>query len=129
MPVERHTTADRLAELRRRVHEAEHAGSERAVATQHGKGKLTARERLDLLLDPGSFVELDSLAVHRARGFGVEDNRSYGDGVVTGYGTVDGRQVGVFSQDFTVFRRGRWARCSPRRSARSWTCACAWACR
>ncbi len=97
------TTRARLAEFRRRVEEAEHAGSERAVATQHKKGKLTARERLDLLLDTGSFVELDSLAVHRASGFGLEHRRIPGDGVVTGYGTIDGRQVGVFSQDFTVF--------------------------
>jgi propionyl-CoA carboxylase beta chain len=97
------TTAEKLAELRRRISEAEHAGSERAVATQHAKGKLTARERLDLLLDDGSFVELDSLAVHRARGFGVEDRMVPGDGVVTGYGTIDGREIGVFSQDFTVF--------------------------
>jgi propionyl-CoA carboxylase beta chain len=97
------TTSDKLADFRRRVEEAEHAGSERAVAKQHERGKLTARERLELLLDPGSFVELDSLAVHRARGFGVEDRQIPGDGVVTGYGTIDGRQVGVFSQDFTVF--------------------------
>ena len=97
------TTSDKLADFRRRVEQAEHAGSERAVAKQHEKGKLTARERLDLLLDAGSFVELDSLAVHRARGFGVEDHQIPGDGVVTGYGTIDGRQVGVFSQDFTVF--------------------------
>jgi acetyl-CoA carboxylase carboxyltransferase component len=97
------TTSDKLADFRRRVEQAEHAGSERAVAKQHEKGKLTARERIDLLLDPGSFVELDSLAVHRARGFGVEDRQIPGDGVVTGYGTIDGRQVGLFSQDFTVF--------------------------
>jgi acetyl-CoA carboxylase carboxyltransferase component len=97
------TTKDKLEELRRRRQEAEHAGSERAVAKQHDKGKLTARERLDLLLDADSFVELDSLAVHRARGFGMENQQIPGDGVVTGYGTVDGRQVCVFSQDFTVF--------------------------
>ncbi|CAN5907073.1 acyl-CoA carboxylase subunit beta [soil metagenome] len=98
-----HTTADKLAEYRRRVEEAKHAGSERAVAKQHDKGKLTARERLDLLLDPGSFVELDALAVHRSSSFGLDAKRIPGDGVVTGYGTIDGRQVGVFSQDFTVF--------------------------
>ncbi|HSK96655.1 MAG TPA: acyl-CoA carboxylase subunit beta [Euzebyales bacterium] len=97
------TTKEKLAELRRRRYEAEHAGSDRAIAKQHAKGKLTARERLDLLLDPGSFVELDSLAVHRARGFGVENRQIPGDGVVTGHGTIDGRQVCVFSQDFTVF--------------------------
>jgi propionyl-CoA carboxylase beta chain len=97
------TTKQRLAELRRRMDEAEHGGGERAIAKQHAKGKLTARERLDLLLDAGSFVELDSLAVHRARGFGMENRQIPGDGVVTGYGTIDGRQVCVFSQDFTVF--------------------------
>jgi propionyl-CoA carboxylase beta chain len=97
------TTKDKLAELQRRVHEAEHAGPARAVEKQHAKGKLTARERIDLLLDPGSFVETDRLAVHRATGFGLEDRKVPGDGVVTGYGTVDGRQVCVFSQDFTVF--------------------------
>jgi propionyl-CoA carboxylase beta chain len=80
-----------------------HAGSARAVEKQHAKGKLTARERIDLLLDEGSFVELDELARHRSTNFGLEKNRPYGDGVVTGYGTVDGRPVCVFSQDFTVF--------------------------
>ncbi len=97
------TTAEKLAELRRRVDEAEHAGSARAVEKQHAKGKLTARERIDALLDPGSFVETDRLAVHRAVGFGLEKKRIPGDGVVTGCGTVDGRRVCVFSQDFTVF--------------------------
>ncbi|QNP70561.1 acyl-CoA carboxylase subunit beta [Streptomyces roseirectus] len=98
-----HTTAGKLADLRRRVEEATHAGSERAVEKQHAKGKLTARERIELLLDEGSFVELDEFARHRSTNFGLEHNRPYGDGVVTGYGTVDGRPVAVFSQDFTVF--------------------------
>ena len=80
-----------------------HAGSEAAVERQHARGKLTARERIDLLLDPGSFVELDMFTRHRAHGFGLEDNRPWGDGVVTGHGTIDGRKVFVFSQDFTVF--------------------------
>ncbi|HWB71289.1 MAG TPA: acyl-CoA carboxylase subunit beta [Egibacteraceae bacterium] len=97
------TTKEKLEELRRRIDEAEHAGSQRAVEKQHARGKLTARERLDLLLDPDSFVETDRLAVHRATGFGLEQRRIPGDGVVTGYGTVDDRQVCVFSQDFTVF--------------------------
>jgi propionyl-CoA carboxylase beta chain len=97
------TTKEKLEELRRRVHEAEHAGPQRAVEKQHAKGKKTARERLDLLLDPGSFVESDRLAVHRATGFGLEERKVYGDGVVTGHGTIDGRRVCVFSQDFTVF--------------------------
>src|SRR5688572_25080287 len=98
-----HTTAGKLADLQRRVDEATHAGSARAVEKQHAKGKLTARERIELLLDEGSFVELDELARHRSTNFGLEKNRPYGDGVVTGYGTIDGRQVCVFSQDVTVF--------------------------
>ncbi|CAM5399322.1 acyl-CoA carboxylase subunit beta [Streptomyces fumanus] len=98
-----HTTAGKLADLRRRIEEATHAGSDRAVEKQHAKGKLTARERIDLLLDEGSFVELDEFARHRSTHFGLDANRPYGDGVVTGYGTVDGRPVAVFSQDFTVF--------------------------
>src|SRR5947209_8990631 len=98
-----HTTAGKLADLERRRAEAVHAGSEQAVAKQHERGKRTARERIGMLLDEGSFTEFDELARHRAHDFGIEANRPYGDGVVTGYGTVDGRPVGVFSQDFTVF--------------------------
>jgi propionyl-CoA carboxylase beta chain len=98
-----HTTAGKIADLESRRHEAVHAGSAAAVEKQHARGKLTARERIDLLLDAGSFVEFDELARHRAHEFGIQANRPYGDGVVTGYGTVDGRPVAVFSQDFTVF--------------------------
>ena len=98
-----HTTAGKIADLERRRHEAVHAGSEQAVAKQHERGKLTARERIELLLDEGSFTEFDELARHRATDFGIAATRPYGDGVVTGYGTVDGRPVCVFSQDFTVF--------------------------
>jgi propionyl-CoA carboxylase beta chain len=98
-----HTTAGKLADLYRRNDEAVHAGSARAVERQHARGKKTARERIDMLLDPGSFVELDELARHRSTNFDQERNRPYGDGVVTGYGTVDGRPVCVFSQDVTVF--------------------------
>jgi propionyl-CoA carboxylase beta chain len=98
-----HTTAGKIADLERRRYEAVHAGSEKAVAKQHDRGKLTARERIDLLLDSGSFTEFDELALHRATDFGIEATRPYGDGVVTGYGTVDRRPVCVFSQDFTVF--------------------------
>ncbi|HEV7451374.1 MAG TPA: acyl-CoA carboxylase subunit beta [Pseudonocardiaceae bacterium] len=98
-----HTTAGKLADLLRRNEEAVHAGSARAVARQHARGRKTARERIDLLLDPGSFTELGELARHRCTDFGQEGNRPYGDGVVTGYGTVDGRPVCVFSQDATVF--------------------------
>jgi len=98
-----HTTAGKLADLDQRLDEAVHAGSARAVESQHAKGKLTARERIELLLDEGSFVEIDELARHRSTAFGLEQRRPYGDGVVTGYGCVDGRQVCVFAQDFTVF--------------------------
>ncbi|MBV9792798.1 MAG: acyl-CoA carboxylase subunit beta [Actinobacteria bacterium] len=98
-----HTTAGKLADLDRRREEATHAGSEQAVEKQHSRGKLTARERVERLLDPGSFVEFDEFARHRATDFGIDTNRPYGDGVITGHGTIDGRQVCVFSQDFTVF--------------------------
>ncbi|MEU3215493.1 acyl-CoA carboxylase subunit beta [Streptomyces sp. NPDC006971] len=98
-----HTTAGKIADLQRRIDEATNAGSARAVEKQHAKGKLTARERIGLLLDEGSFVELDEFARHRSTNFGIEKNRPYGDGVVTGYGTVDGRPVCVYSQDFTIF--------------------------
>ena len=91
-----------LEELERRRDAALAGGGPEAIARQHERGKLTARERIDILLDEGSFVETDALAVHRANGFGVEDRRIPGDGVVTGHGTVDGRRVCVFSQDFTV---------------------------
>jgi propionyl-CoA carboxylase beta chain len=101
--VDIHTTAGKLADLVRRNEEAVHAGSERAVEKRHAKGKMTARERIENLLDEGSFMELDEFARHRSTAFGLEQNRPYGDGVVTGYGTIDGRPVCVFSQDFTVF--------------------------
>jgi len=97
-----HTTAGKLADLEKRRYEATHAGTERQVERQHAKGKMTARERIEALLDPGSFTEFDELARHRATDFGMARNRPYGDGVVTGYGTIDGRPVCVFSQDFTV---------------------------
>jgi propionyl-CoA carboxylase beta chain len=98
-----HTTAGKLADFERRIDEAVHAGSAKAVEKQHAKGKMTARERIEKLFDAGSFVEIDELARHRSIAFGLQKNRPYGDGVVTGYGTVDGRQVCVFSQDFTVY--------------------------
>src|SRR3954454_158771 len=92
----------RLEDLRRRKEEAYHAGSARAVERQHARGKLLARERVEYLLDPGSFQELDLLARHRAHAAGLEEH-PYTDGVITGWGTIDGRKVFVFSQDFTVF--------------------------
>ncbi|MDZ7887216.1 MAG: acyl-CoA carboxylase subunit beta [Mycobacterium sp.] len=98
-----HTTAGKLADLRKRAEEALHPVGEAAVEKVHAKGKLTARERIYALLDEGSFVELDALARHRSTNFGMEKNRPTGDGVVTGYGTIDGREVCIFSQDATVF--------------------------
>src|SRR5476651_981394 len=97
------TMRDKLAILARHAAEAEQGGGEARLKAQHAKGKLSARERLDLLLDEGSFVELDRFVVHRSHDFGLEDQRIYGDGVVTGYGRIEGRLVYVFSQDFTVF--------------------------
>ena len=94
--------ADKLSDLAERKAQAKSAGSQRAVERQHEKGKMLARERIDALLDPSSFHELDLLARHRAHAAGLED-RPYTDGVITGWGTIDGRQVFVFSQDFTVF--------------------------
>jgi propionyl-CoA carboxylase beta chain len=101
--IDTHTTAGKLEDLELRLDEAIHAGSAKAIEKQHAKGRKTARERIELLFDEGSFVELDELARHRSTAFGLEKRRPYGDGVVTGYGTIDGRQVCVFSQDFTVF--------------------------
>uniref|UniRef100_UPI002457189A acyl-CoA carboxylase subunit beta n=1 Tax=Nocardia brasiliensis TaxID=37326 RepID=UPI002457189A len=98
-----HTTAGKLADLRNRLEEAKHPMGEAAVDKVHAKGKMTARERILALLDEGSFVELDALARHRSVNFGLEQNRPLGDGVVTGYGTIDGRDVCIFSQDVTVF--------------------------
>jgi propionyl-CoA carboxylase beta subunit len=92
----------KLEDLHARRQQAYHAGSQRSIERQHEKGKMLARERLDYLLDPGSFHELDLLARHRANAAGLEE-RPYTDGVITGWGTVDGRKVFVFSQDFTVF--------------------------
>ncbi len=90
----------RLEELRR---QAELGGGAERIEAQHARGKLSARERLDLLLDEGSFIELDRFVTHRSTDFGLEDRKILGDGVVTGYGTVHGRLVYAFSQDFTVF--------------------------
>ena len=94
---------EKLELLERRRAESEQGGGERRIKAQHAKGKLSARERLDLLLDEGSFTELDRFVVHRSHDFGLENEQYYGDGVITGYGKIDGRLVYVFSQDFTVF--------------------------
>ena len=94
---------DILQELERRRAEARLGGGERRIEAQHKRGKLTARERIELLVDEGSFEEFDMFVAHRSTDFGMEQDRPYGDGVVTGWGTINGRMVYVFSQDFTVF--------------------------
>ena len=96
-------TGDRLEELRRRSEAAEAAGGAERTARQHESGKLTARERIDALLDPDTFQEFDKFVEHRCTMFGMEKQRIPGDGVVTGHGRIDGRTVFVFAQDFTVF--------------------------
>ncbi|MFM8849574.1 MAG: acyl-CoA carboxylase subunit beta [Cytophagales bacterium] len=98
-----HPLQEKFNELSRKNAEALLGGGEKRVAQQHAKGKLTARERVQLLLDDGSFEELDKFVTHRAKDFGLDKEHYLGDGVVTGYGTVQGRLVYVFSQDFTVF--------------------------
>src|SRR5437764_8954123 len=97
------TYEEKLAQLQEIRYEPMYAGSEDAVAKQHERGKYTARERVEKLLDSGSFQELDTFVRHRTYDFDMQKNRPYGDAVVTGHGTIDGRRVCVFSQDFTVF--------------------------
>ena len=94
---------DKLDDLQKKRAESEQGGGADRIATQHQKGKMTARERLDVLLDPGSFVELDRFVTHRTTEFGLAEQQILGDGVVTGWGRIGGRLVYVFSQDFTVF--------------------------
>ncbi|HYM39935.1 MAG TPA: carboxyl transferase domain-containing protein [Thermoplasmata archaeon] len=94
---------ERVDELRRRRDASKEGGGEERIEQQHAKGKLTARERIDALMDAGTFVETDAFVEHRATDFGMDKRRILGDGVVTGYGSIDGRTVFVFSQDFTVF--------------------------
>jgi propionyl-CoA carboxylase beta chain len=98
-----HTTSGKINDLRDRIDEAVNAGSARAAEKQHAKGKKTARERIEMLVDPDSFTEIDEFARHHATNFGMEQNRPYGDGVVIGTATVDGRPIALYSQDFTVF--------------------------
>ena len=97
------TMREKLEQLEHRIAESEQGGGAARLKAQHAKGKLSARERIDLLLDSGSFVEFDRFVVHRSDDFGLAEQKVYGDGVVTGYGRIDGRLVYVFSQDFTVF--------------------------
>ena len=95
-----HEKLQRLEEMGRKAQEG---GGPQRIKAQHERGKLSARERLDLLLDEDSFVELDRFVTHRSSDFGLEEKKILGDGVVTGYGTIHGRLVFAFSQDFTVF--------------------------
>jgi len=92
-----------LQELETRREQAKQGGGEKRIASQHAKGKLTARERIEILLDEGSFEEYDMFVAHRCTEFGMEETKFSGDGVVTGWGTVNGRMIYVYSQDFTVF--------------------------
>jgi propionyl-CoA carboxylase beta chain len=96
-------TEARIEHLRELKDEALHAGSQRAIARQHEQGKLTARERIDVLLDKDSFQEIDQFVRHQSQDFGTEDKRPLGDAVITGHGTIDGRPVFLFAEDFTVF--------------------------
>src|ERR1019366_8658735 len=94
---------DIIQQLEAKRARARLGGGEKRIAAQHAKGKLTARERIDLLLDEGTFEEWDMFVEHRSHDFGMDQNRPPGDGVVTGYGMINGRLVFVFSQDFTAF--------------------------
>src|SRR4029079_16571394 len=114
-----HSMSERIEQLQKRKEEALHAGSERSVERKRARGRLLARERIEYLLDPGSFHELDMLARHRAHESGLLE-RPYTDGVVTGGGTIDGRKVFLFSRT-SPCSAAPSARCSPRRSTRSWT--------
>ena len=94
---------EKIKHLKNLRDQAKHGGGQKRIEDQHSKGKLTARERIEMLLDPDSFNEIDQFVVHQCTEFGMGEKKILGDGVVTGYGTVDGRLVYVFSQDFTVF--------------------------
>ena len=94
---------EKIAILEQKEKDAESGGGEARIKKQHDSGKLTARERIELLVDKNTFVELDKFVVHKCKDFGMGDKKFLGDGVVTGYGKVEGRQVFVYAQDFTVF--------------------------
>ncbi|MDH5780620.1 MAG: methylmalonyl-CoA carboxyltransferase [Candidatus Bathyarchaeota archaeon] len=102
-PLKESTVKEKIAKLTELKEESRLGGGKERIDAQHKRGKLTARERIDMLLDPGSFVELDPFVIHQCTDFDIDKKKILGDGVVTGYGTIDGRLVFVFSQDFTVF--------------------------
>ncbi len=119
---------DILAELEERRENARLGGGQKRIDAQHARGKLTARERIELLLDEGRFEEFDMFISHRCTDFGMENNKPAGDGVITGWGTINGRQVYVFSQDFTVLDLIFWkflaklpANCPPDTDSRTAT--------
>ena len=114
------TLEKRIADLEALRETRLEGGGRERVEKQHAAGKLTAHERVELLLDPGSFLELDPFVTHRSRDFGMDKTLIPGDGVVCGAGTIGGRPVYVFAQDFTVFG-GSLSESTPTRSARSWT--------
>lgn len=110
---------DKINELYDRRMDAQLGGGDERIAKQHQKGKLTARERIELLLDPGTFVELNPFTEHRSSDFGLEKTKYPGDGVVTGYGKVNGRPVYLFLR-ILQFSAGLWARCMVKKSPRRW---------
>jgi propionyl-CoA carboxylase beta chain len=115
------TLDPKIKHLRELKEKSKQGGGEARIKAQHDKGKLTARERIEILLDEGSFREIDAFVTHRATDFSLADKKPLGDGVVTGYGTIDQRLVFVFSQDFTVLAVA-WAGLTPIRlsNCRTW---------
>jgi propionyl-CoA carboxylase beta chain len=93
---------EKIKDLEKKIAEAHKGGGEKRIEAQHEKNKLTARERIHFLMDEGSFEEIGMLVTHRSNNFGLDKNKPLGDGVVTGYGTINGRLTYVFAQDFTV---------------------------
>ena len=117
---------EKVAELEKRNRLAEAGGGEKRRERQHKEGKMSARERIEFLLDDGTFEETDKLVTHRCNDFGMAEQKLYGDGFITGYGRIEGRLVYVFAQDFTVFG-GSLSETTRERSSRSWTWPRRWA--
>ncbi len=97
------STREKIDKFRKKSKQAELGGGKKRIERQHARGKYTARERIEKLLDPDSFVEMDKFALHNVHDFNMSERRILGDGVVTGFGTINNRPIYVFSQDFTVF--------------------------
>jgi acetyl-CoA carboxylase carboxyltransferase component len=117
---------EKIAELKKRNQLAEEGGGAKRRERQHKEGKMSARERIEFLLDEGTFEETDKLVTHRCSDFGMAEQKPYGDGFVTGYGRIEGRLVYVFAQDFTVFG-GSLSETNAGRSSRSWIWPRRWA--